>query len=297
MPEHGDVNDRLKRVEIALRDLQLARRLESASIGAGGIRVLNGGQIVWIAADGTTHLVTADQDGILIAGAPVVLDADGLDIGSGLVVVDETGLTVGSAPVVIDADGLDIGSGLVVVDETGLDIGSGLTVIDSTGVQVGSDVVIDSTGLHVDDGLVQAVWGHVEEETTENVSLGSTSITSSATNIHAIVIDPPNWVQQLYVFGTADMMVNASTGAPHRMTQRIIVDDGGASEEASTMDQEKEANGISRSLNTSQSSIIPLSPAGRSVTITQRGTLSSGSSTANRFRLNIMVMGVRDAFV
>jgi hypothetical protein len=290
----------------------LARRLESASIGAGGIRVLDGGQIVWIAADGTTHLVTADQDGILIAGAPVVLDADGLDIGSGLVVVDDTGLTVGSAPVVIDNTGLDIGSGLVVVDATGvqvgnapvvidgdgLDIGAGLVVVDETGVNIDSGkVVLDSSGLEVDGGNSQAVWGHVEEETTENVSLGSTSITSSATNIHVIVIDPPNWVQQLYVFGTADMMVNASTGAPHRMTQRIIVDDGGASEEASTMDQEKEANGISRSLNTSQSSIIPLSPAGRSVTITQRGTLSSGSSTANRFRLNIMVMGVRDAFV
>lgn len=182
------------------------------------------------------------------------------------------------------------------LSETGIVVGP--TSLTASGVQVGSDVVIDSTGLFVDDGHVQAVWGYVDTEVTENVTLGSTAITSSATNIHQIVIDPPNWVEAVYIMATGDMMVSTSTGAPHRMDTRIVTDDGGASEITQTMSQEKEATGITRSVSVSQSLLVPLSPAGRSVTVTQRGTLSGGSATTQtRFRLNVLVIGVRSAFV
>jgi hypothetical protein len=172
------------------------------------------------------------------------------------------------------------------------------TVLDADGVNIDSGkVLLNSSGLEVDGGNSQAIWGHVDEENTADVSLGSTAITSSATNILSVVVDPPNWVQQLYLFCSADMMVTNSTGSPHRMDMRVIVDDGGASSAFSGNSQEKEANGISRSVSASQSLIVPLSPAGRSVTVTLRGTLSSGSSSTNRFRLNVMAQGVRDAFV
>lgn len=108
MPEHGDLGDLINRLESRVGALERARRLQSAAIGSGGIRVLDGGQIVWIADDGTTHLVTADEDGILIAGAPVRLDADGLDIGNGLTVIDSSGVNVGSGKVLADNDGFSI---------------------------------------------------------------------------------------------------------------------------------------------------------------------------------------------
>lgn len=171
-----------------------------------------------------------------------------------------------------------------------------LVTLDETGLEIGDDVVIDSTGLFVDGGHTQAVWGFVDEATTNSPTLGSTVITSSATNIHQIVINPPDWVEQLYVAIVGDMLVGNSTGAPHRMDTRVIADDGGASEAASTMSQEKEATGISRSVTVSQNLAIPLSPAGRSVTITQRATLSGGSSASGRVRLNVMALGVRTAF-
>jgi hypothetical protein len=276
-PEHGGFDDRLKYVESQISKLNRMRRLESASIGAGGIRVLNGGQIVWIAADGTTHLVTADQDGILIAGAPVVLDADGLDIGSGLVVVDASGVQVGNAPVVIDADGLDIGAGL--------------TVIDSTGVQVGSDVVIDSTGLHVAGGDVQSVWFASAEDDATNVSL-----TTTETQFNSLVIDPPAWVEQITIFGICRAhMVNASGGTQNLLT-RITLDSGGSGSDPASGIQSIPDNS-SGELTVPEEATITLTPAGRSVTVIQTGWLNVGTNSNNVLTMKVLAFGVRTGFV
>jgi hypothetical protein len=176
-----------------------------------------------------------------------------------------------------------------------------LNISEGGSITVGDELdplaTLDEDGLRVAEGQVQALWGFVDEETVVNQTLGSTAITSSATNVLQIVINPPDWVEVLYVKCAAEMFVGNSTGAPHRLDMRTIVDDGGASSAFQGTSQEKEANGISRSLGVSQALLVPLSPAGRTVTITQRGTLSTGSTSDADFSTNVMVLGVRNAFV
>ena len=90
-PEQGSFTDRFSEIERRLRALESANRLTSASIGSGGLRIKDGGKITFLDSSGAV-LATLDENGVLVAGAPVLLDGDGLDIGSGLVVVDSDGL-------------------------------------------------------------------------------------------------------------------------------------------------------------------------------------------------------------
>jgi len=242
------LDHRLNEIERRLDDMRTSQ-LALSRIGSGGLEIADGGQIVWIAADGSTHLVTADQDGILIAGAPVVLDADGLDIGAGL------------------------------------------TVIDSTGVQVGSDVVIDSTGLHVAGGDVQSVWFASAEDDATNVSL-----TTTETQFNSLVIDPPAWVEQITIFGICRAhMVNASGGTQNLLT-RITLDSGGSGSDPASGIQSIPDNS-SGELTVPEEATITLTPAGRSVTVIQTGWLNVGTNSNNVLTMKVLAFGVRTGFV
>ena len=102
-PESGGFADLFGEVDRRLRALESANRLTSASIGSGGLRVKDGGKITFLDSAGAV-LATLDENGVLVAGAPVLLDGDGLQVGSD-VVVDATGLQViGGFVTPIDVD-------------------------------------------------------------------------------------------------------------------------------------------------------------------------------------------------
>lgn len=106
-PEAGGDADKWAEVDRRLSALERANSLTRASIGSGGLTIKDAGKLTFLDSNGDP-LVTIDQDGAVISGAPVVLDGDGLDIAGGLVVVNGLGLAVGT-DVVIDAEGLKIG--------------------------------------------------------------------------------------------------------------------------------------------------------------------------------------------
>lgn len=91
-PESNQLIADLIDIKRRLTDLERAASLPFSSIGSGGITVKDSGQITFLGSNGQP-LVTIDQDGAVIAGAPVTLDADGLRVGDD-VVVDDTGLQV-----------------------------------------------------------------------------------------------------------------------------------------------------------------------------------------------------------
>ena len=68
---NGDVIRRLDDLERALREESAARRLESAVIGSGGIKV-RGGEIVIQTADGLTDLAVLASSGIFFNGQPLL---------------------------------------------------------------------------------------------------------------------------------------------------------------------------------------------------------------------------------
>lgn len=94
-----------------LTNLERSAQLISASVGSGGIIVKDGGQITFLDTIGAA-LVTVDENGLLVAGSPVRLDGDGLDVANGLVTVDDSGLMVGS-DVIVDSTGLRVIGGYV----------------------------------------------------------------------------------------------------------------------------------------------------------------------------------------
>ena len=62
----GDIAYRMKRIEDAIQDLQTARRLESASVGAGGIRVQGGRLLAQDAVGDRVFEVTTEPPGIFM---------------------------------------------------------------------------------------------------------------------------------------------------------------------------------------------------------------------------------------
>lgn len=80
MPERGGYDDLLKDLDRRITALETSARLPLSSIGEGGMVVKDGGQIVFLDASDNV-LVTLDQDGIEVAGEPVVLNGTGLFIG------------------------------------------------------------------------------------------------------------------------------------------------------------------------------------------------------------------------
>jgi hypothetical protein len=261
----------LKEIERRLDDMRTSQ-LALSRIGSGGLEVADSGQIVFIDADGTTHRVTADQDGILVAGAPVLLDGDGLDIGSGLVVVDDTGLTVGSAPVVIDSDGLDIGNGLVVVD--------------SDGLRVGTDVEIDATGLHVEGGLVQGLWFYANRVFAVDTSLGT-----SFTTIGTLNIDPPSWVEVLAIEATGNGQMGNVSGSTQNFILQTTIEGETPAFRATTVE-----HNTTRTHSAMVSATKTLSPAGQDIDVTVEARVNSGTNATNAISLNVQAFGVRTAF-
>jgi hypothetical protein len=70
----GDVMLRLADLEREVRELGAARRMESATIGSGGIRVRGEGAEIRIqTADGLTDLAVLSSDGIFFDGEPLLL--------------------------------------------------------------------------------------------------------------------------------------------------------------------------------------------------------------------------------
>lgn len=63
---------RLVEMERQIRELQAGRRLEAATIGAGGLRV-KGGAIRIQNADGTVEHARFDADGVFIGGTPLIV--------------------------------------------------------------------------------------------------------------------------------------------------------------------------------------------------------------------------------
>ena len=61
MPEHLGIGDRLKRLEAQVAKINRARKLESATVGSGGIQVKDDGSIQFLANDGTV-ILEIDKD-------------------------------------------------------------------------------------------------------------------------------------------------------------------------------------------------------------------------------------------
>jgi hypothetical protein len=276
-PEHGGIGDRLSRIESQISKLNRMRRLESASVGAGGITFKDGGAVTFLDTSGNT-LFTIDENGL------VTFEADG----SQLSVLDGSKLRFNRA------DGSRIlevtpGGGFKVYATNGT---TERVVVDGDGVDIASGkVVLDSTGLEVDGGNVQAVWPATGDDTAQNVT-----VTVTQTEFLSVTIDPPAWVQSLFVFATATGQFSNTTGSAFRGEVRLILDKSGASQEAASGTQNV-LNNVTQHLAVSEVLTVPLSPAGRAVDVTMDAFVTSGTSTNNLFGLKVLAVGVRDAFV
>jgi hypothetical protein len=219
MPEHGGFEDRIKRNEIAIRDIQLARRLESASIGAGGLTFKDGGKATFLDTSGNT-LFTIDENGLITFEADgsqmSVLDAGKLRFNR----ADGTRqleITPAGGLKVYAANGTTVRS---VLDGDGLDIGAGLTTITSTGVTVGTDVVIDSTGLHVEGGDVVATYTDVKEGSASGITL-----TDTFAEFGNATFTLPSWVASAKVLATAYTQASNTSGGQLSILSSCRVND------------------------------------------------------------------------
>lgn len=212
-------------------------------------------------ADGTTTFLRSGRD-LEVTGGDIIID----------------GGRVIAGPTTMNASGVSVGP----------------TTLNASGLQVGSNVLVNSTGLHVAGGLVQAVWADVAEELSENDSINSDPIDNQEVNSYTI--DPPNWVQSLFVVAFGSFQVTQNT--VQDIVTRARVDAGGPSAVASTNTQHKHDAGVGQTstVTTMQAQIVPLSPAGRAVVCKQYSRVSTGTSTSNRSRLTIVAIGVRSAF-
>jgi hypothetical protein len=109
--EDRSLENRLAELERQVRSMRAAQ-LPRSVVGSGGITIKDGGKITFLDSGGAV-LATLDENGVLVAGAPVLLDGDGLDVGSGLVVVDAVGVNIASGKVVLDSSGLEVDGGNV----------------------------------------------------------------------------------------------------------------------------------------------------------------------------------------
>lgn len=96
MPEHRGLADRIKTLEAQVARINRARKLQSASIGSGGLAIKDGGTIRLVDDSGDT-VAELDKD------SQTFFD----NAGNPLTVLNGSGLTVGD-DVVIDSDGLKI---------------------------------------------------------------------------------------------------------------------------------------------------------------------------------------------
>jgi hypothetical protein len=218
MPEYGGLGDRIKELESQVAKLNRARKLESASIGSGGITVKDGGKITFLNSAGAV-LATLDENGVLVAGAPVLLDGDGL--------------------------------------------------------QVGTDVVIDSTGLHVIGGLVTPSESEIQIGQATDVSL-----TTTPQDVVTLTMTPPSWAQQVYGFVIATAQVSESSSAKNcKMTPRIGTSDFGDRTQGLSTSPATESWTAATSISTDRVSL----PS--SFDVHCRVNLNTGTNSTNLFNL------------
>jgi hypothetical protein len=263
MPEYGGLGDRIKELESQVAKLNRARRLESASIGSGGITVRDGGQISFLDTSGNT-LFTIDENGL------ITFEADG----SQLSVLDGTRLRFNRAD----------GTRSLEVTPAG-----GMKIYAANGTT--EQVVLDSDGLQVAGGLVQAVWFNAQDALLDSQTINTTSTTDRQT----ITIDPPAWVEGLSIMAATTMQF--SDTSDNLGFTNTVIDDGGAEEEARVVSVGVGGTG-EVSTNAAVSLFLktmPLSPAGRTVSIVQRAWVNTGSVTAN-LRVSVLAVGYRSSF-
>jgi hypothetical protein len=218
MPEYGGLGDRIKELESQVAKLNRARKLESASIGSGGITVKDGGKITFLNTSGAV-LATLDENGVLVAGAPVLLDGDGL--------------------------------------------------------QVGTDVVIDSTGLHVIGGLVTPSESEIQIGQATDVSL-----TTTPQDVVTLTMTPPSWAQQVFGFVIATAQVSESSSAKNcTMTPRIVTSNFGDRTQGLSTSPATESWTAATSISTDRVSL----PS--SFNVHCRVNLNTGTNSTNLFNL------------
>lgn len=163
MMSQGDVMRRLADLERQLRELQTARRLESASIGRGGLRVKDGGRIEVIDDDGGIAF-SASADGLTLDGLLRVIGDIRAEGGGRIRYIDAEGqqiVYIGR----LFRDGQFVGSGLFV----DYDDGTRLATLSGSGqINIrGSDFSLRLK----DDGTWRLV---ADEETNSRAALFTT---------------------------------------------------------------------------------------------------------------------------
>jgi hypothetical protein len=124
---------------------------------SAGQMLLRGGQVTQLTLDTDGSLTaggaTFDSNGISIDGSNVILDSNGLVI-SGVLVIDGDGINLGSGEAILDGDGIKVDNGNVVMDSAGLTV-TGKVVLDGSGLDIGSgEATMDAAGIKIDGGNV-----------------------------------------------------------------------------------------------------------------------------------------------
>ncbi len=128
----------------------------SFTVGTDGVVLGEGGLEIGDVSVSSSGLrlsseVSLDEDGLNI-GDISLTTTGGLAIGSEIA-LNTSGMTLGSAdPVVINTDGITIGSDLSLTTTAGLLIGDDLSLTPSGGLEIGSDISLTSAGgLEIND--------------------------------------------------------------------------------------------------------------------------------------------------
>jgi hypothetical protein len=210
MPEFKGIGDRIRKLEAEVARLSRARKLESASVGAGGIKFKDGGKATFLDSSGNV-LLTIDEDGL------VSFEADG----SQLSVLDGSRLRFNRSDGTRIAE-LTPAGGLRIYAANGTTL---LTTLDGSGVQVGSDVVIDSAGLKI-KGVLQApgVW----TDTGADITSPAVTLNTSFATLATLEVDPPAWVNTLSVMLLYNVRAVDQTGESQRNVEARISRDSGA---------------------------------------------------------------------
>lgn len=259
MPEYKSLADRLKTLEAEVARLSRARKLQSASIGSGGLTIKDGGQLQVLDAAGNV-IATFDVDGATIheADGSVLIELDGTGLqlndaagsklidlttaglrafdGANLLVqVDDTGVRV------FEADGSPLMSltgsklrfnrsdgtrSLEITPAGGLKVyeadgATVLTTIDGTGVQVGTDVVIDSQGLKI-EGVIQPALD-VQTAGAQNTGSGFT-ITDTHTTFASFTFSTPPWATSAAIIISGTLIAFKPTGADGIVSMVLTID-------------------------------------------------------------------------
>jgi hypothetical protein len=247
MPEYGGLGDRIKELESQVAKLNRARKLESASIGSGGLRVSDGGKITFLDTSGNT-LFTIDENGL------ITFEADG----SQLSVLDGSKLRFNRADGTRSLEITPAGG-------TKFYASNGSTVMTT----------LDATGLQVIGGYVTPSLSEIQIGQATDVSL-----TTTPQDVVTLTMTPPSWAQQVYGFVIATAQVSESSSAKNcKMTPRIETSDFGDRTQGLSTSPATESWTAATSISTDRVSL----PA--SFDVHCRVNLNTGTNSTNLFNL------------